>query len=114
MTTEEIGLYDAMKGMYLSGASVKSIVETYCKPLFGYEIINALDSIKVELTPEEIHARKLNKVRVKYGKLQRKRNAIYDKQLHHEERERHFKAKKLVTEQSLEKLQACIDKLNTV
>lgn len=114
MTTEEIDAPSEMKAMYLSGVSIRAIVEAYGKNWFGYEIINTIDSIKVELTSEEIRARKLNKARIKLGRLHRKCNILYSKELKHDERARHFKTKKLIIEQSITKLHACIDKLNAV
>lgn len=114
MTIEEIGLHHEIKGMYLLGENISSIIKTYGIALFRYEIINALDSIKVELTSEEIRTRKLNKAKIKLGRLHRKCNILYSKELKHDERARHFKTKKLIIEQSITKLHACIDKLNTL
>ena len=113
MTTDGIGLYDDMKGMYLSGASVRSIIKMY-GIMSGCEINDTLNSIKAELSTAEINTRKLNKTNAKLGRLHGKGNVLYSKQLKHEERARHFKTKKLVVTQSIIKLQACIDKLNAV
>lgn len=114
MTTEEIDAPSEMKAMYLSGASIRAIVEAYGKNWFRYEIINTIDSIKVELTSEEIRTRKLNKTKFKLNKLVGKHNVLTNKELEHQERVRHFQTKKLVIELSIIKLQACIDKLNAV
>ena len=114
MTTGEIGLYNDMKGMYLSGASIKAIVEKYGVTLTDCTIVNTLEAIKIELTPMEIRERKLNKTKIKLCKLRGKYNILYTKELKLAERTRHFKTKQLVIEQSIQKLHACIDKLNNV
>lgn len=108
-----IDLYEDMKGMYLSGASIRSIVKMY-GIASGYEIIDTLNSIKSELSTTELNTRKLNKTKIKLDELVVKHRVLGDKELKHQERVRHFKTKRLVVEQSLIKLQACIDKLNTV
>lgn len=107
-------LYHDMKGMYLSGASVRSIVEMYGANMYGHEIINTLNSIKLELSTEEANTRKLNKTKIKLNGAVAKHNALTSKELEHQERVRYFKTKKLAIEQSIIKLQACIDKLNAV
>lgn len=113
MTTEEIGLYDDMKGMYLSGASIRSIFEMY-RIVPDCKIIDTLNSIKAELSTTELNTRKLNKTKFKLNKLVAKHNVLTNKELEHQGRVRHFKSKKLVVEQSIIKLQACIEKLNAV
>ncbi len=114
MTTKEITLYDDIKCMYLSGASIKSIVWAYGVTLTGCTLINTIEAIKAELSTTELNTRKLNKTKFKLNKLVAKHNVLTNKELEHQERVKHFKSKKLDIEQSIIKLQACIDKLNTV
>lgn len=111
--TENTGLYDDMRGMYLSGASIKSIVKMY-GVMSGSEIMDTMNSIKLELNTKEANTRKLNKTKIRLNEAVAKHNVLTSKELEHQERVRHFKTKKLAIEQSIIKLQACIDKLNAV
>lgn len=115
MTIKEITLYDDIKCMYLSGASIKSIVGgAGGVTLTGCTLICTIEAIKADLCTTELNTRKLNKTKFKLNKLVAKHNVLTNKELEHQELVKHFKSKKLDIEQSIIKLQACIDKLNTV